>query len=52
MMDALNREPAFRKQMEGGGFEVVDVTLDKRPAFLAERAKDALADAKAAGLIN
>ena len=31
MMDAINKDPALRKQMFEGGFEVTDIGLDKMP---------------------
>jgi tripartite-type tricarboxylate transporter receptor subunit TctC len=52
MMDALNKDPDFRKQMVDGGFEVIDITLEKMPAFMAERTKAYIDDAKAAGLVK
>jgi tripartite-type tricarboxylate transporter receptor subunit TctC len=52
LMYELNQDPAMRKQMFDGGYDVIDITVEKMPAFLAERTKAALEDAKAAGLIK
>lgn len=52
MMDTLNKDQEFRKRMLEGGFEVIDIGLDKIPAFLQERTKDYLQDAKEAGLLK
>jgi hypothetical protein len=48
----LNQDPAMRKQMFEGGYDVIDITVEKMPAFLAERTQAYLGDAKAAGLIK
>jgi len=52
MFSEINRDPEFRKQMLEGGFELVDVTYDKIPAFLEERKKAYLASAKLLGLVK
>jgi tripartite-type tricarboxylate transporter receptor subunit TctC len=52
MMFAVNQDPEMRKKLTEGGFDVIDVTLDKMPAFLAEKAKAYIDDAKAAGLLK
>jgi tripartite-type tricarboxylate transporter receptor subunit TctC len=52
MMAALNAEPESRKKLEEAGFDLVDVSLEQMPAFMAERTKGYLQDAKDAGLIK
>ena len=51
-MFALNQDPGMRSQLTEGGFDVIDVTLDKIPAFLAEKSRAYIEDAKAAGLLK
>ncbi len=50
MMDAINKDPALRKQMVDGGFEVIDVGLDKMGEFMKERTAAYLKFAKLMGL--
>jgi tripartite-type tricarboxylate transporter receptor subunit TctC len=50
--DAINKDPDFRKQMVDGGFEPVDITVDKIPAFLAARKKDYEDVARKMGLLK
>jgi tripartite-type tricarboxylate transporter receptor subunit TctC len=50
--DAINKDPDFRKQMIDGGFEPVDITVDKIPAFLAARKKDYEDVARKMGLLK
>ena len=50
IFSAINRDPEFRQRMIDGGFELIDVTYDKMPAFIAERTKAYLASAKLMGL--
>jgi tripartite-type tricarboxylate transporter receptor subunit TctC len=52
MMDTLNRDPDLRKKMIDGGFEVIDVPVDKVPAFMQERSKEYLETARAIGMIK
>ena len=52
MMLEVNADPEMRKRLTDGGYDVIDVTLEKMPAFLAEKAKAYIDDAKAAGLIK
>jgi tripartite-type tricarboxylate transporter receptor subunit TctC len=52
MMDALNKDPELRKKMIDGGFEVIDVPVDKVPAFVQERSKEYLESARAIGMIK
>lgn len=50
LFDQINRDATFRKQMADGGYEVIDITYDKMPAFMAERRKDYLELAMKMGL--
>ena len=50
MMDALNKDPELRKKMVDGGFEVIDITYEKMPAFMKERTQDYMGTAKLMGL--
>jgi tripartite-type tricarboxylate transporter receptor subunit TctC len=50
--DAINKDAEFRKQMIDGGFEPIDITLDKVPAFLAQRKKDYEDIARRMGLLK
>ena len=52
MMYAVNQDPAMRKQLSDGGYDVIDITLEKMPAFLAEKSRAYIEDAKAAGLLK
>jgi tripartite-type tricarboxylate transporter receptor subunit TctC len=52
LMFELNKDPVMRQKMSDLGYDLVDITLDKMPAFLAERSKVSLEDAKAAGLLK
>ncbi len=52
MMDTLNRDPELRKKMIDGGFEVIDIPVDKVPAFMQERSKEYLETARAIGMIK
>ncbi len=47
----INKDPEFQKRMADGGFELVDIPLEKVPAFMAERTKVYTAAAKRMGLI-
>ncbi len=46
----INADPEFRQKMAEGGFELVDVTYDRMPAFIAERTKAYMEAAKLMGL--
>jgi tripartite-type tricarboxylate transporter receptor subunit TctC len=48
----LNQDQAMRKKMSDLAYDLIDITLEKMPAFLAERRKVSLEDAKAAGLLK
>jgi putative tricarboxylic transport membrane protein len=50
MMDAINRDPALRKQMFEGGFEVTDIGIDKMAEFMKERTAAYMKSAKLMGL--
>ena len=50
MFSEINRDPDFRKQMLDLGFELVDITYDKMPAFMEERKNAYLAAARLMGL--
>jgi tripartite-type tricarboxylate transporter receptor subunit TctC len=52
MIDVLNKEPDVRKQMVDGGYEPVDITVDKIPAFMAERSREYIEIAKRMGLVK
>jgi len=52
MMDVLNKEPDMRAQMTDGGYEPVDITVDKIPAFMAERSREYIDIAKRMGLVK
>ena len=52
MMYELNQDPGMRKQLTEGGYDVIDITLEKMPAFLAEKSRAYIEDAKAAGLLK
>jgi tripartite-type tricarboxylate transporter receptor subunit TctC len=52
MMDTLNKDPELRKKMVDGGFEVIDVTYEKMPAFMKERTQDYMGTAKLMGLVK
>ena len=52
LMLELNQDQGMRKTMFDGGYDVIDITVEKMPAFLAERGKAYIEDAKAAGLIK
>jgi tripartite-type tricarboxylate transporter receptor subunit TctC len=52
MMAVLNKDPDILKWMADGGFEVVDIPVDKNAAFVKERSKEYLEIAKRMGLIK
>jgi len=52
IMYDINQDPAMRKQLTEGGFDLIDITLEKMPAFLAEKSRAYIEDAKAAGLLK
>jgi tripartite-type tricarboxylate transporter receptor subunit TctC len=52
MMAKLNKDPGYVKRMVEGGFEQVDIPVDRIPAFMKEQTKATLEDAKVAGMIK
>ena len=50
IFSSINKDPEFRQKMAEGGFELIDVTYDKIPAFLAERKQAYIEAAKLMGL--
>jgi tripartite-type tricarboxylate transporter receptor subunit TctC len=52
MFSEINRDPDFRKQMLDNGFELMDITYDKMPAFMEQRKKIYLGTAKLMGLVK
>ena len=50
IFSSINKDPDFRQKMAEGGFELIDVTYDKIPAFLAERKQAYIEAAKLMGL--
>ncbi|MBL8521458.1 MAG: tripartite tricarboxylate transporter substrate binding protein [Betaproteobacteria bacterium] len=52
MFSEVNKDPEFRQKMVDLGFELIDVTYDKMPAFMAERGKVYLEVAKRMGLVK
>lgn len=52
MFAEINKDPEFRKRMADGGFELVDISVEKMPAFMAERTKVYTDVAKGMGLVK
>lgn len=52
LMYELNQDPAMRKKMSDLGYDLIDITLEKMPAYMAERTRVSMDDAKAAGLLK
>ena len=50
MFSEINRDREFRQKMADGGFELIDITYEKMPAFMAERTKVYTGVAKLMGL--
>jgi tripartite-type tricarboxylate transporter receptor subunit TctC len=48
--EEINRDPDFRKAMVAQGLEIVDITYDKMPAFMAERKQAYMSIARLMGL--
>ena len=48
----INKDADFQKRMADGGFELVDIGVDKMAAFMAERAKVYTEAAKRMGLLK
>ena len=47
---AVNKDPEYVKRMVDGGFEQVDIPIEKMQAFMQEQTKLTLEDAKLAGM--
>jgi tripartite-type tricarboxylate transporter receptor subunit TctC len=52
MMYELNQDAPMRKKMSDLGYDLVDVRLEAMPAFIAERTRVSMDDARAAGLLK
>jgi tripartite-type tricarboxylate transporter receptor subunit TctC len=52
MFSEINRDPEFKQRMAEGGFELIDITYDKIPAFMAERTRVYTEVAKRMGLVK
>ena len=52
MMAALNRDPGILKQMADGGFEVVDIPVEKNAAFMQARTREYIEIARRMGLVK
>jgi tripartite-type tricarboxylate transporter receptor subunit TctC len=52
MMFTLNQDPEMRRKLTEGGYDVIDITVEKMQAFVAEKSKAYIEDAKAAGLVK
>lgn len=52
MMAALNRDPGILKQMADGGFEVVDIPVEKNAAFMQVRTREYIEIARRMGLVK
>jgi tripartite-type tricarboxylate transporter receptor subunit TctC len=52
MIAALNKDPDLRKQNADGGFEVIDIPVEKNAAFMQERAKEYTDIARRMGLVK
>jgi tripartite-type tricarboxylate transporter receptor subunit TctC len=52
MIAALNKDPDLRKQNADGGFEIIDIPLEKNAAFMQERTKEYTDIARRMGLVK
>ncbi len=52
MVGEINNDPAFQKKMLDGGFAMLDIAYEDMGAFMKERVKEYISDARAAGLIK
>jgi tripartite-type tricarboxylate transporter receptor subunit TctC len=52
MMGVLNKDPETRKKLVDGGYDLVDIPVEQMPAFVAERTKLYVQDAKDSGLVK
>ena len=48
----INKDADFQKRMADGGFELVDIGIDKMPAFMIERTKVYTESARRMGLLK
>ena len=48
----INKDPDFRQRMADGGFELVDIGVDKMAGFMAERSKVYIENARRMGLVK
>jgi tripartite-type tricarboxylate transporter receptor subunit TctC len=51
-MAKLNADPTTKKRLEDGGFVLVDIPLDKIPAFMKEKEPWVMEDARNAGMLK
>lgn len=51
-MGQLNADPATKKRLEEGGFVIVDIPLEKIPAFIKEKEPLVMEDARNAGMLK
>jgi tripartite-type tricarboxylate transporter receptor subunit TctC len=51
-MAKLNADPTTKKRLEDGGFVLVDIPLDKIPAFMKEKEPLVMEDARNAGMLK
>jgi tripartite-type tricarboxylate transporter receptor subunit TctC len=51
-MAKLNADPDTKKRLEDGGFVLVDIPLDKIPAFMKEKEPLVMEDARNAGMLK
>lgn len=52
MIGEINKDPAFRKKMEDGGFAMADVPYEEEKAWLAKQAEGYIAAARSAGILE
>jgi len=52
MFEEINRDPDFRRGMAEQGIEILDITYDKMPAFVADRKKAYIESARLLGLVK
>jgi len=52
MFEEINRDADFRRGMADQGIEILDITYDKMPAFVAERKKVYVESARLLGLVK
>jgi tripartite-type tricarboxylate transporter receptor subunit TctC len=52
IMAELNSDPDMRSKLSAAGYDLVDISVDQMPDFVAKRTKSYLQDAKDAGLVK